>query len=160
MTNHAACEDALSLVQKQRDQAMARADKAEEERDHFREVAATFRDKFTASEPRPLTPDAITDEMIERAAHCMAMQEMPTTYSFHPDSTAEEFYDEAREVLHAALTEPPARPEGAEEIEAYMREIVASHPEDHYGELADHLASRGVLPPITDKTNPEKETNR
>ena len=44
------------------------------------------------------------------------------------------------------LLDPPApsRPEGAEEIEAYMREMVASHPEDHYGELADHLASRGV----------------
>ena len=31
------------------------------------------------------------------------------------------------EDMHAALTEPPARPEGAEEIEAYMRELVTSH---------------------------------
>lgn len=59
--------------------------------------------------------------------------------------------------LLAALTEPQ-RPEGAEEIEAYMRELVASHPEDHYGELADHLASRGVLPPLTDKTHPEEQS--
>lgn len=52
-------------------------------------------------------------------------------------------------VLRRRLLDPPApaRPEGAEKIEAYMRELVASHPEDHYGELADHLASRGVRAP-------------
>lgn len=53
-----------------------------------------------------------------------------------------------------SVTEFQPRPDGAKEIEAYMRELVASHPEDHYGELADYLASRGVLPPLTDKTNP------
>lgn len=54
--------------------------------------------------------------------------------------------DATEHMMERRLLDPPApsRPDGAEEIEAYMREMVASHPEDHYGELADHLASRGV----------------
>ena len=128
MTNHAACEDALSLVQKQRDQAMARADKAEMERDHFRKVAATFRDKFNASESRPLTPDAITDEMVERARRAYR----GTVWGD----------DAFRKVLEAALTEPPQRPEGAEEIEALIREAekVGQGADDE--SLANYLAAR------------------
>ena len=108
---------------------------------------AWLRDRLNdLGEPRPLTPDAITDEMVERGFKRLAQ--------IDNDGISLRSTWAARQVLEAALTEPPARPEGAEEIEAYMRELVASHPEDHYGELADHLASRGVLPPLTDKTNP------
>ena len=146
-----------------------RAEKAEQERDearrhecsdldaHWRldETLASLKEanatvaSLRAENPRPLTPDAITDEMIERGFKRLAQMDndgisLRSTWAAH-------------QVLEAALTEPPARPEGAEEIEAYMRELVTSHPEDHYGELADHLASRGVLPPLTDKTHPEEQ---
>ena len=132
--------------------AVVRADKAERERDHLATVLATTarqRDEADKRNPRPLTADDITYEMVKRAQREEERQ--------RGDWTAP---TAMRHILTAALTEPPTRPEGAEEIEAYMRELVASHPEDHYGELADHLASRGVLPPLTDKTHPEKEMNR
>ena len=97
------------------------------------------------TEPRPLTPDAITDEMVERAAHCMAMREMPVTYSGDPTETADQFYDLPREVLHAALTEPPARPEGAEEIQRLLTEDLGHlAPPVTPEAIADLLASRGV----------------
>ena len=57
----------LAHLLDQLDAAERRADEARAERDHFHEVAATFRDKFNAAESHPLTPDAITDEMVERA---------------------------------------------------------------------------------------------
>ena len=105
------------------------------------EIAALRKRAEKAEQPRPLAANDITDEMVERALMVNAAL-FPKT---------------VRRMLTAALTEPPTRPEGAEEIEAYMRELVTSHPEDHYGELADHLASRGVLPPLTDKAHPEEQ---
>ena len=79
------------------------------------------------TEPRPLTPEAITDEMVKRAAHCIAMQRMPLTYSYNPDHTAGRFYDYAREVLQVALTEPPARPEGAERFDPIVDAAIRGH---------------------------------
>ena len=115
-------------------------------RDQCRDTAIKWQmEANRAVQPSALAPDAITDEMVERGAE--KFRSLPTAMSAHA---------RVRTILRAALTEP-TRPEGAEEIEAYMRELVASHPEDHYGELADHLASRGVLPPLTDKTHPEEQ---
>lgn len=73
--------------------------------------------------------------------------------------TAKEALETIREqaALIAALRGEPDRPEGAEQIESYIRELAPSHPGDNYGQLADHLASRGVCPPLTDKSHPEKE---
>ena len=102
------------------------------------------------AESRLLTANDITDEMVDRAREEFFGGDVGGPVS--GPSSARRW----RAALTAALTEPP-RPEGAEEIEAYMRELVTSHPEDHYGELADHLASRGVLPPLTDKTHPEEQ---
>ena len=125
--------------------AVARAEKAEQERDEARaDLAEYVQAQALRAHPRPLTPDAITDEMVERGLDALA-----------EEAAVSVTIPTMRAVLTAALTEPPTRPEGAEEIEAYMRELVTSHPEDHYGELADHLASRGVLPPLTDPTRKE-----
>ena len=136
-----------------------RAEKAEKERDHLATVLATTarqRDEADKRDAHPLTPDAITDEMVLRFMNTYdrlndGSKDAPSLNHF---TAARTFL--TRRALTAALT--PARPEGAEEIEAYMRELVTSHPEDHYGELADHLASRGVLPPLTDKTHPEEQS--
>ena len=137
-----------------------RAEKAEEERDEARAnaynweaTAEEWEKRAVRAESRPLTPDAITDEMVLRFMNTydrlnVGSKDAPSLNHF---TAARTFL--TRRALTAALT--PARPEGAEEIEAYMRELVTSHPEDHYGELADHLASRGVLPPLTDPTRKE-----
>ena len=75
-----------------------RAEKAEQERDEVQE------------NPRPLTPDAI-----EVAIHdCMpkaALDRLSGTQVMH-----------LAEDMHAALTEPPARPEGAEKVEAVLHQ--------------------------------------
>ena len=113
---------------------------------YWKGVVREYKDALEKAESRPLTPDAITDEMVERASHCLAMQQMPTTYSRDPDVTADKFYDDARDVLHAALTEPPARPEGAEGIEAafdtwehaeYLNGAIDAYDKRA---LADHIA--------------------
>ena len=139
MTNHAACEDALSLVQKQRDQAMARADKAEHERDEARAnaynweaTAEVWGKRALVAESRPLTPDAITDEMVQR------LRDEERALGLASVSSEET----ARLLLTAALTEPPKRPEGAERWEDWL-----IHNLDHetltdqqIADLADRIA--------------------
>ena len=123
-------DDALEKAEKERDEARA-------ERDHFHEVAATFRDKFNAAESHPLTPDAITDEMVERArkrgSELVGALWDPEVVEAMPT---------------AALTPEPERPDGAEEIEAVLREEWTFSDEDGggdaFGDLAQRLASRGV----------------
>ena len=88
--------------------------------------------------------------MVERASHCLAMQQMRTTYSLDPDVTADKFYDDARDVLHAALTEPPARPEGAEDIERLSRDAENEGQGADNEALANYLAAR-----LTDPTRKE-----
>lgn len=118
----------------------ARAEKAERERDEARAArdrahAAWMHDRTTGS--RPLTPDAITDEMVERAR-----SELLDTAGLYvvPSSM--------RSILTAALTEPPERPEGAEAIERLLmdadREGGEAYRTDGYVGLADWLAERGV----------------
>ena len=117
--------------------AVVRADKAERARDHLATVLATTtrqRDEADKRNARPLTADDITDEMVERAL-AVERRVYDDGYTTEPGTM--------RELLTAALTEP-ARPEGAEEIEAVIRKVVPSHPEDRYGDLADRLAERGV----------------
>ena len=100
---------------------------------------AWLRDRVNDLDPRPLTPDAITDEMVERAR-----------------SEAGRWGHQVSDVgmshiLAAALTEPPTRPEwadGAEEIEAILREEWTFSEEDGgddaFLNLAERLAERGV----------------
>ena len=89
-----------------------------------------------AEQPRPLTPDAITDEMVERARNAPSF-----------DGRLSPTPRLVREMLTAALTEPPTRPEGAEEIEAVLREEWSFGDEDGgeeaFADLAGRLAQRG-----------------
>ena len=138
------CNEAVLIrrAEKERDDARkaataehVRATKAEQERDAWKSTAqetATSIEALRAEYPRPLAFDDITDEMVERARKV-----------WEAAHGCEDIGVTLRRALTAALTEPPARPEGAEEIEADIRELVASHPEDPYGELADHLAAVG-----------------
>lgn len=117
-------EDTLSLVQQQRDQAVgrvnalsdgndalrARAKTAERERDETRDAwegaveslkeANALINDLRAAESRPLTPDAITERMVMRAAAVLGK------YGYRPTP------ETVRRALDAALApEPPQRPD-------------------------------------------------
>ena len=94
-----------------------------------------LQDALDAAESRPLTPDAITDEMVGRGR---------TAYPSGSDRLI-------RAILTAALTDPPARPEGAEKIDGIVEDWMNTLDEDpalgeadDRGSLADFLAEHGV----------------
>ena len=62
-------------------------------------------------QPRPLTADDITDEMVVRAQ-----------MEWERRNGAAPIGDTIREILTAALTPPPPRPEGAEKVEAVLHQ--------------------------------------
>ena len=131
-------DDALEEVERDRDDARAllteaqseatrqaeRADQAELDRDNA----------LAAAEPRPVT---VTDEMVKRARKRGSV-------------LAGAVWDASvvEAMLTAALTPEPERPDGAEEIEAVLREEWTFSDEDGggdaFGDLAQRLASRGV----------------
>ena len=85
-----------------------------------------LQDALDAAGPRPLTPDAITDEVVERArAEAGAWGHQVSDVGM-------------RHVLTAALTEPPARPEGAEKVEAVLHEYWSGDIDGD--DLADRIA--------------------
>ena len=82
-------------------------------------------------------PDAITDEMVERGRS-----------AYWGPTYGGSVVGRVRAILTAALTEPPARPEGAGDIEAVLREEWSFSDEDGgeeaFADLAERLAKRGV----------------
>ena len=73
------------------------------------------REQFRAAEPRPLTPDAI-----EIALHdCMPKVALDRLSGTQMMRLAED--------MHAALTEPPARPEGAERFDPVIDAAIRGH---------------------------------
>ena len=102
------------------------------------EKAVRERDEALAdAESRPLTPDDITDEMIERGRS-----------AYWGPTFGGSVVGRVRAILAAALTEPPARPEGAGDIEAVLREEWSFSDEgggeEAFADLAERLAKRGV----------------
>ena len=98
-----------------------------------REVARgnALQDALDAAGPRPLTPDAITDEMVERARSAY----WGPTYGGSVD-------ERVRAILTAALTEPPARPEGAERWEDFLIDALdyQALTDQQIADLADRIA--------------------
>lgn len=97
---------------------------------------AWLRDRLDdLGEPCPLTPDAITDEMVKRAWH--RALDFPTLSS----ATRSAIFA----VLVAALTEPPARDPRAVALDADMRawDSEDDFPDQWLDGLADHLARLG-----------------
>ena len=84
-----------------------------------------------ADTPRPLTPDAITDEMVERARSAY----WGPTYGGNVN-------ERVRAILTAALTEPPARPEGAERWEDFLIDSLdyQALTDQQITDLADRIA--------------------
>ena len=116
-----------------------RAEKAEQERDSWESIAqqtARSIDALRAEQPRTLTADDI-EQLVTQNRYRVA----DAIRALYPEEAM------ATDVLaHTVITAlaEPTRPEGAEEIEAVIRKVVPSHPEDRYGDLADRLAERGV----------------
>ena len=90
-----------------------------------------LQDALAASDPRPLTPDAITDEMVERGRSAY----WGPTYGGSVD-------ERVRAILTAALTEPPARPEGAERWEDFLIDALdyQALTDQQITDLADRIA--------------------
>ena len=81
------------------------------------------------------TPDAITDEMVERGRSAY----WGPTYCGSVD-------ERVRAILTAALTEPPARPEGAERWEDFLIDSLdyQALTDQQIADLADRIAKHGV----------------
>ena len=104
------------------------------------EKAVRERDEALAdAESRPLTPDAITDEMVERGRS-----------AYWGPTYGGSVVPRVRAILAAALTEPPARPEGAEDIERLIRDAENEGQGADNEALANYLAAR-----LTDPTRKE-----
>lgn len=106
----------------------------------IREQGATIAQ--LAAESHPLTPEDITDGMVERGAE--RLREVIDS-GFSPRASWA-----VRRVLTAALAEPLARPEGAERLESQIEAWDHEYGDDaimtapRLRELADFLAERGV----------------
>ena len=151
-------KDALEKAEQERDEANERAEKHRravvdhstnarcwmQTSEEWQATAEEWEKRARAAEqPRPLTPDAITDEMVLRYLnHSWGATESNIALFEAKEVRA------ARSALIAALTEPPARPEGAEDIERLLmdadREGGEAYRANGYAGLADYLASKGV----------------
>ena len=93
---------------------------------YWKGVVREYKDALEKAGPRPLTPDAITDEMVERA--------LVVNADLRPETV--------RRMLTAALTEPPARPEGAERWEDFLIDSLdyQALTDQQITDLADRIA--------------------
>ena len=141
-----------------RDAAEEERDEAVQERDELRQtrrrllgkvdqLEVKLRDSGGGGQAPALTPDAITDEMVERGAR-QYIEEDYASWVRSPALAKSNARESVRGILEAALTEPEPRPDGAEEIEAVLRDEWTFSDEDGgedaFADLAERLASRGV----------------
>ena len=144
-------KDALEKAEQERDEANERAEKHRravvdhstnarcwmQTSEEWQATAEEWEKRARAAEqPRPLTPDAITDEMVERAQHKIHLRATRI-----PAETI-------RLALVAALTEPPARPEGADLIDALLFDMGVDEKRD---EVANYIAARLNVSPKEDR---------
>ena len=97
-------------------------EEAEHERDDARREVLALR----AEQPRPLTPDDITDEMVERGRS-----------AYWGPAYGGSVEERVLAILTAALTEP-TRPEGAEKVEAVLHQYWSG--DINGDDLADRIA--------------------
>ena len=105
---------------------------------YWKGVVREYKDALEKAESRPLTPDAIEAALRD----CM-----PGVALYHLSGTQ---VMRLAEDMHAALTDPPARPEGAEDIERLIRDAENEGQGADNEALANYLAAR-----LTDPTRKE-----
>ena len=147
-------KDALEKAEQERDEANERAEKHRravvdhstnarcwmQTSEEWQATAEEWEKRARAAEqPRPLTPDAITDEMVERGRS-----------AYWGPTCGGSAVGRVRAILAAALTEPPARPEGAQDIERLIRDAENEGQGADNEALANYLAAR-----LTDPTRKE-----
>ena len=90
-----------------------------------------LQDALDAAGPRPLTPDAITDEMVERGRS-----------AYWGPTYGGSVVGRVRAILAAALAEPPTRPEGAERWEDFLIDSLdyQALTDQQIADLADRIA--------------------
>ena len=106
---------------------------------YWKGVVRDYKDALEKAESRPLTPDAITNGMVERGRS-----------AYWGPTYGGSVVGRVRAILAAALTEPPARPEGAEDIERLIRDAEIEGQGADNEALANYLAAR-----LTDPTRKE-----
>ena len=105
---------------------------------YWKGVVREYKDALEKAESRPLTPDAIE----------VALRDcMPGVALYRLSGTQ---VMRLAEDMHAALTEPPKRPEGAEDIERLIRDAENEGQGADNEALANYLAAR-----LTDPTRKE-----
>lgn len=132
----------------------ARAEQAEKERDEMRDAwegaiesvkeASALINSLRAEQPSTITADDFSVEAIDRAQD--VVDDAPLNVRWVGGSGHIATHADPRQVVFdviTALTPPPSRPEGAEELEAVLSESPLG-PEAVRGSLADFLAERGV----------------
>ena len=117
-------------AERERDEARAEAGSLSRQLHDAQQDADMSRAELEA-ESRPLSPDAITDEMVERARSAY----WGPTYGGNVN-------ERVRAILTAALTEPPARPEGAERWEDFLIDSLdyQALADQQIADLADRIA--------------------
>ena len=116
-----------------------RAEKAEQERDEARaDLAEYVQAQALRTHPRPLTADDITDEARDRAYRAVAALSVSDW-----DDTSGVAKGRAMALAEAVITEiirpePPARPEGAEKVEAVLHQYWSG--DINGDDLADRIA--------------------
>ena len=115
------------------DEALDDAESLRRQLHDAQQDADMSRAELESEQPRPLTADDVTDEMIERARNAPSF-----------DGRLSPPPRLVREMLTAALTEPPKRPEGAEDWEDWLIEAMPheSMPDEDIALLADRIAQR------------------
>ena len=93
---------------------------------YWKGVVREYKDALEKAESRPLTPDAITDEMVERGRS-----------AYWGPAFGGSVEERVLAILTAALTEP-TRPEGAEKVEAVLRQYWSG--DINGDDLADRIA--------------------
>lgn len=129
-------EDTLIMVQQQRDHLRATLATTARQRDEADKRAAT-------ASPRPLTADELTDDAIRRAR--VAWLEN-AQYEGCPSAPT------IRAMFAAALTPPPSRPEGAEELQALILQAEAEGEGADNEALANYLAARLTDPTVKEQS--------
>lgn len=103
---------------------------------HDVECHDCIRDAAVIREPRPLSPDAISADAYERGVPRLRAA---LGYDMSPLMA----HEVVKDIVTAVLTEPPARPEGAEEIEFLIADRLGGDvPGDVIRALADETAER------------------